>query len=84
MSIRYTGNEGRGGTILLYRFGLPGGPRLIKSFLTPWKGQSAVWDGTVRQGHPAPAGSYLIALEVTDAACNTGRYTATNDVVTVQ
>jgi flagellar hook assembly protein FlgD len=84
VTIRYAGNEGRGGTILLYRLGLPGGPRLIKSFLTPWKGQSAVWDGTVRQGRPAPAGTYLVALEVTDAACNTGRYAATNDPVTVQ
>jgi len=84
VTIRYTGNEGRGGTILLYRLGLPGGPRLIKSFPTPWKGQSAVWDGTVRQGLPAPAGTYLVALQVTDAACNTGRYAASNDTVTAQ
>ncbi len=84
VTIRYRGNEGRGGTILLYRLGLSGRPQLIKSFLTPWNGQSAVWDGTVRQGRPAPAGTYLIALEVTDAACNTGRYTATEDTVTVQ
>jgi hypothetical protein len=75
VTIRYRGNEGRGGTILLYRTGLPGGPRLVKTFLTPWKGQSAVWDGTIHQ-RPAPAGTYLIALQVTDAVCNTGQYPA--------
>lgn len=92
VTIHYTGNESRGGTVLLYRTGLPGGPRLLKSFLTPWKGQTAVWDGTVRGQRPAPAGTYLIALEVSDAACNTGRYPASippapgtaNSAVTVQ
>jgi hypothetical protein len=74
--IEYTGNENRGGTIFLYRTDLPGGPRLIKTFLTPWGGHSAVWDGTVRLGRPAPAGTYLLALQVSDAACNTGRYPA--------
>jgi hypothetical protein len=73
VTIRYAGNENRGGTILLYRTGVPGGPRLVKTFLTPWKGHQAVWDGTIRT-RPAPAGTYLVGLEVTDAACNTGRY----------
>jgi hypothetical protein len=76
VTIHYAGNENRGGTILLYRLGLPGGPRLIKTFLTPWQGHTAVWDGTVSQQRPAPAGTYLLALEVSDAACNTGRYPA--------
>jgi FlgD Ig-like domain len=76
VTIRYAGNENRGGTILLYRLGLPGGPRLVKRFLTPWGGNSAVWDGTVRARQPAPAGRYLIALQVSDAACNTGQFPA--------
>jgi hypothetical protein len=92
VTIRYAGNENRGGTILLYRLGLPGGPQLIKTFLTPWKGHTAVWDGTISQQRPAPAGKYLLALEVSDAACNTGRSPArispvpgrtVGDVVTV-
>jgi hypothetical protein len=84
VTIRYSGNENRGGTILLYRTGAPGGPRLVKAFLTPWKGQTAVWDGTIHQ-RSAPAGTYLIGLEVTDAACNTGRFPGTsNTTVTVQ
>jgi hypothetical protein len=92
VTIHYTGNENRGGTIMLYRLDGPGAPQLLKSFPTPWKGQSAVWDGTVRQQQPAAAGRYLLGLQVTDAACNTGRYPAqippasgtSNSVVTVQ
>jgi hypothetical protein len=76
VTIHYAGNEKRGGTMLLYRLGAAGSPRLIKTFLTPWKGQTAIWDGTVAGGRPAPPGTYLLAFEVTDAACNTGRYPA--------
>jgi flagellar hook assembly protein FlgD len=76
VTISYAGNENRGGTILIYQLGQRGGPRLIKTFPTPWKGRSAVWDGTVRDQQPAPAGTYLIALQVTDAACITGQYPA--------
>jgi hypothetical protein len=94
VTIHYAGNENRGGTILLYRLdSAHGRARLIKEFLTPWKGNTAVWDGTVAQQQPAPAGTYLLALQVSDAACNTGRYparispaarSAANDVVTVR
>lgn len=94
VTIHYAGNENRGGTILLYRLGAAGRPaRMIKQFLTPWKGQTAVWDGTVAQQRPAPAGTYLLALEVSDSACNQGRYparipppdaSAATDVVTVR
>ncbi|MGI8572403.1 MAG: FlgD immunoglobulin-like domain containing protein [Solirubrobacteraceae bacterium] len=72
-TIRYSGNENRGGTIVLYRTDLPGRPRVVKSFLTPWKGQTAVWDGTIN-GRPAPAGTYLVGLDVTDVTCNTGSF----------
>jgi len=73
VTIHYAGNEDRGGTILLYRTGVPGGSRLVKTFLTPWNGHTAVWDGTIL-GRPARAGTYLVGIEVTDAACNTGRW----------
>ncbi len=75
VTIHYGGNEQRGGTVRIYRTDLPGAPRLVKSFLTPWRGQSAVWDGRIG-GRPAPAGTYLIGLDVTDAACNTGHFPA--------
>jgi flagellar hook assembly protein FlgD len=94
VTIRYAGNENRGGTILLYRLGAVGRPaRLIKEFLTPWGGHTAMWDGTVAQRQPAPPGTYALALQVSDAACNTGRYparipspaaSAAGDVVTVR
>jgi hypothetical protein len=71
VTIRYSGNEGRLATVLIYRTDLPGRPRLVKEFLS--KGQTAVWDGTINR-RPAPAGTYLIGLQVTDAACNTGRF----------
>jgi len=77
VTIRYAGNENRGGTVQLYRTGLAGGPKFIKSFPTPWKGQSVDWNATVRGERPAPQGTYLIGLDVTDAACNTGRFPAT-------
>jgi hypothetical protein len=73
VTINYAGNENRGGTILIYRTGVPGGPRLVKTFLTPWAGHTAVWDGQL-QGRPAPPGSYLVGIEVSDAACDTGRW----------
>lgn len=71
--IVYGGNQGRGGTVQIYRTDLPGKPRPVKSFLTPWKGNSAIWDGRINQ-QPAPAGTYLVGLDVTDAACNTGHF----------
>ncbi len=73
VTIRYAGNEKRGGTIRLYRTDLGQAPRLVKTFLTPWSGQTAVWDGRIH-GRPAPAGTYLVGMEVTDAACNTGYF----------
>ena len=77
VTINYAGNEHRGGTVRIYRTDLPGWWRHppVKSFLTPWKGQQAVWDGLI-DGRPAPAGTYLAGLDVTDAACNTGRFPA--------
>jgi hypothetical protein len=75
VTLRYSGNESRGGTVQIYRTDLPGKPQLVKSFLTPWKGQSATWNGLIA-GRPAPAGTYLMGLDVADAACNTGRFPA--------
>ncbi|HEY6398593.1 MAG TPA: FlgD immunoglobulin-like domain containing protein [Solirubrobacteraceae bacterium] len=75
--IRYSGNENRGGTIVLYRTDLPGLPRRVKSFPTPWHGQIVVWDGRIHE-QPAPAGIYLVGLDVTDAACNTGHFPIVN------
>ncbi len=72
VTIRYTGVAQRGVTVLLYRTDLPGMPRLVKTFGRP-SGSSTTWDGRIRR-RPAPAGTYLVGLTATDAACNTGHF----------
>lgn len=65
------GTSGGPARVLIYRTDLPGGPRLVKTFAG---GHSkSTWDGTIG-GRPAPQGTYLIGLKVTDKACNTGRF----------
>lgn len=71
--IEYSGNEGRAATVLIYRLQSHGRPILIKSFLTSGHGHAAAWDGLVGRRAAAP-GTYVVGLEVTDAACNTARY----------
>jgi FlgD Ig-like domain len=71
--IRYTENQHRSGVVRIWRTDLAGKPKLVKSFVTAWNGQSAVWDGKIDR-RPAPPGTYLVGLDVTDAACNTGGY----------
>jgi hypothetical protein len=73
--IQYAGNQNRGATVIVYRIERRGRFRVVKSFLTPWKGQVARWDGLIR-GRPAPPGRYLVGLKVIDAACNTGHFPA--------
>lgn len=72
VAIRYKGTEGNGVVVVLYRTDLPGDP-IVKTFQA---GPSeAFWNGLIRE-RPAPPGTYLVGLRVTDAACNTGRFPA--------
>jgi hypothetical protein len=73
VTIDYKGNEGRSGFVILYRTDLPGKPLAVKSFKTKWGASQATWDGLIRRT-PAPAGTYLVGLNVTDAACNKGKF----------
>ncbi len=74
VTIHYSGSENRAGTVRIYRTDLPGPPRLVKSFLALGQPRTrAVWDGRIN-GRPAPQGTYLIGFDVTDPACNTGRF----------
>ena len=73
--VHYRGNERRAGTLLIYRTDLPGAPKLVDSSPTD-PHVPTTWNGTVR-GRPAPAGTYLIGLQITDSACNVGRFPAT-------
>jgi hypothetical protein len=72
--IEFTGNGSRLATILVYRLTRHRHPALVKSFITG--GHSAVWNGLIRR-RPAPPGTYLIGLGVTDAACNTAYFPPT-------
>ncbi|MGB0098608.1 MAG: FlgD immunoglobulin-like domain containing protein [Solirubrobacteraceae bacterium] len=75
VTIRYTGTEDLSGRLLLYRNDRRGRGRLVKSFATPANRAYALWDGLIRR-QPAPSGTYLVGLKVTDRACNTGRFPA--------
>jgi hypothetical protein len=70
VTIRYTGAATRGATVQIYRTDLPGAPR-VKHFRAGL--HTAVWDGKILQ-QPAPQGTYLVGLNVTDRACNTGHF----------
>jgi FlgD Ig-like domain len=71
VTIKYKSNEGLSGFVVLYRTDLPGDPA-VKKFRVPAGGKGS-WDGLIDK-RPAPAGTYLVGLDVTDAACNTGRF----------
>ncbi|MEO8966238.1 MAG: N,N-dimethylformamidase beta subunit family domain-containing protein [Solirubrobacteraceae bacterium] len=73
--VRYAGNARLPGRVLIYRTDLPGAPALVKSFPAR-RGGRTPWDGTVAGGAPAPQGTYLVGLRVTDRACNTGSFPA--------
>jgi hypothetical protein len=68
--ITYSGNEHRNVDVLVYRTDVTT-PHLVKRFVA--SSSPAYWDGKIA-GSPAPAGTYLVGLEVTDAACNTGTF----------
>jgi hypothetical protein len=74
-TVGYTGNARLPGRLLIYRTDLPGVPKLVKSFPARPAGHTT-WDGTVAGGAPAPQGTYLVGLRVTDRACNTGSFPA--------
>lgn len=70
----YTGAGHRRPRVLIYRTDLPGAPVLVKSFNATTEDGRTVWDGTLTGGAPAPQGTYLVGLRLTDAACNTARF----------
>ncbi len=73
--ISLSGDDARGGYVKLYRLEPPSGPRLVKSFGLPWGARSVIWDGTIG-ARPAPAGTYVVGLTMTDAACVSAQFPA--------
>jgi hypothetical protein len=72
-TIHYSSDQGPSATVLMWRTDLPGGPRLVKHFITRWNATSVVWDGKIEE-RPAPAGTYLVGLKVINAACQTAQF----------
>jgi hypothetical protein len=62
-------------TVDVYRTDLPGPPRLVNTFHATTV-HSAFWAGNLRDGRPAPQGTYLIGLTALDRACTTSRFPA--------
>jgi hypothetical protein len=73
ITISYSGAEGQRPEILLYRVGAGGGVQLVKSFAATSRAGHSTWNGEIG-GQPAPRGTYLVGLRVTDQACNLGTY----------
>ena len=57
VKISYTGNEGRGATVIIYRIARHGRLREVKQFLTAWAAQSTTWDGRIQ--HATRAGGQV-------------------------
>ncbi len=74
------GSHDIGANVLVYRAGPSATAplKLVKSFGVDSQRTTASWDGLIN-GAPAPAGTYLVGLQVTDAACTTGRFPAVLD-----
>jgi hypothetical protein len=70
----FTGAVGQRPRVNVYRTDLPGGPVLVKSFNATSRHGRTLWNGTLQRGRPAPQGTYLIGLRLTDAACNVARF----------
>jgi|GEM_PF-2601388 len=74
--ISFTGADQLGARLLIYRLGDPGGPRLVASRALAAGARVATWSGLLG-GRPASPGSYLIGLQVTNAACASGSFPST-------
>jgi hypothetical protein len=73
-TVRFTGAVHQRPRVLVYRTDLLAGPVLVKSFNATTRQGHTLWNGTLADGAPAPQGTYLMGLALTDAACNTARF----------
>ena len=64
-TIHFKPGDYRSARIELYRTDLPGKPLVVKSFGVNGRLGVAVWNGLIG-GRPAPAGTYLVGISVTD------------------
>jgi flagellar hook assembly protein FlgD len=88
VTIHYTGTDGFRPQILIYRV-TGGHARQVKSYAATSRAGTTTWNGTLSGGRPAPAGTYVVGVLLTDRACTTARSAisptvAPRAVVTVQ
>jgi hypothetical protein len=79
-TVHFTGSNGRGGYLIIYRTGLSGPSQHVDTRSIPFSapsrhGYTKTWNGLVH-GLPASPGTYVMALKVTDRACVTGTFPA--------
>jgi hypothetical protein len=78
VTIHFTSGNYRDARIRILRTGLPGGPRQVFAFGANPRLGAQTWDGRIH-GRPAPAGTYLVGLRVTDQACVVGTFPVVAD-----
>jgi FlgD Ig-like domain len=74
--IDYTGTGKLRPQIQIYRAGVTGRLQLVKTYFATTSSGTSLWDGTLRHKRPAPQGTYLVGLKLTDASCTTVRWPA--------
>jgi hypothetical protein len=75
--IRYAGTDKLRPRIEIYRSSASGTLHLVKTYSATTSSGTSVWDGTLTHRRPAPQGTYLVGLQLTDATCNRIRWPAT-------
>jgi len=73
ITIHYAGNDGLRPRVWIYRVGTGGAVQAVKNFDATTDAGVSVWDGLIH-GRPAPRGTYLIGLRLTDRTCNRVQY----------
>lgn len=71
VTIRYSGTGSLRPRILIERI-RHGHAQLVKSYAATTRAGQSTWNGTLAGGRPAPPGTYLVAVRLTDRACTTG------------
>jgi flagellar hook assembly protein FlgD len=75
-TIRYDGTGKLRPQIQIYRVGVNGRLHLVKTFSATTSSGTSEWNGTLQHKRPAPQGTYLVGLRLTDASCTHVRWPA--------
>jgi len=76
-TIRYAGTGKLRPQIQIYRSGAAGALTLVKTYFATTSDGTSIWNGTLTHLRPAPQGTYLVGIRLTDASCVVVRWPAT-------